>query len=185
MHQLEVLVGARFELADLDEDVGRFAVALLRECGHFGHGLVDAVHVAIGFLDGGALLFNAISPTVNGIALSVAGPLIALFTLASARSRAEAAIACAVMCLVLLFAPAPPEQSRILTQLTVFQNMALALDFNLRSALVHIEQLAQVGMPMGADLPIVDAAAQRDGFTVQQVRAEPVLLFTVKLEHRN
>ena len=64
---------------------------------------------------------------LNGIALSVAGPLIALFTLASARSRAEAAIACAVMCLVLLFAPAPPEQSRILTQLTVFQNMALAL----------------------------------------------------------
>ena len=56
---------------------------------------------------------------LNGIALSVAGPLIALFTLA--------AIACAVMCLVLLFAPAPPEQSRILTQLTVFQNMALAL----------------------------------------------------------
>ena len=64
---------------------------------------------------------------LNGIALSVAGPLIALFTLASARSRAEAAIACVVMCLVLLFAPAPPEQSRILTQLTVFQNMALAL----------------------------------------------------------
>ena len=64
---------------------------------------------------------------LNGIALSVAGPLIALFTLASARSRAEAAIACAVMCLVLLVAPAPPEQSRILTQLTVFQNMALAL----------------------------------------------------------
>ena len=31
------------------------------------------------------------------------------------------------MCLVLLVAPAPPEQSRILTQLTVFQNMALAL----------------------------------------------------------
>ena len=64
---------------------------------------------------------------LNGIALSVAGPLIALFTLASARSRAEAAIACAVMCLVLLVAPAPPEQSRILTQLTVFQNMALSL----------------------------------------------------------
>lgn len=64
---------------------------------------------------------------LNGIALSVAGPLIALFTLASARSRAEAAIACAVMCLVLLVAPAPPEQSRVLTQLTVFQNMALAL----------------------------------------------------------
>ena len=64
---------------------------------------------------------------LNGIALSVAGPLIALFTLASAPSRAEAAIACAVMCLVLLVAPAPPEQSRVLTQLTVFQNMALAL----------------------------------------------------------
>ena len=67
----------------------------------------------------------------------------------------------------------------------LLQNMALALDFNLRSALVHIEQLAQVGMPMGADLPIVDAAAQRDGFAVQQVGAEPVLLLTVKLEHRD
>lgn len=64
---------------------------------------------------------------MNGIALSVAGPLIALFTLASMRSRAEAVIACAIVCLVMLLAPAPPEQSRILTQLTAFQNMALAL----------------------------------------------------------
>ena len=45
---------------------------------------------------------------LNGIALSVAGPLIALFTLASARSRAEAAIACAVMCLVLLVRTGAP-----------------------------------------------------------------------------
>ncbi len=64
---------------------------------------------------------------MNGIALSVAGPLIALFTVASLRSRAEAVIACVLACLVFLFAPVPPEQTRILTQLTVFQNMALSL----------------------------------------------------------
>ena len=88
---------------------------------------------------------------LNGIALSVAGPLIALFTLAAARPRAEAAIACAVMCLVLLFAPAPPEQSRILTQLTVFQNMALALAAVL---------LLGLGPGRPQDLPFVrDAAA--------------------------
>lgn len=64
---------------------------------------------------------------MNGIALSVAGPLIALFTLASVRSRGEAVVGCVIACLVFMFAPAPPEQSRILTQLTLFQNMALVL----------------------------------------------------------
>lgn len=64
---------------------------------------------------------------MNGISLSVAGPLIALFTVASLRTRGEAIVACAIACLVYLLAPVPPEQARILTQLTVFQNMALAL----------------------------------------------------------
>ena len=63
--------------------------------------------------------------------------------------------------------------------------MVLAFDFNPRPALVHIEQLAQIGMPMGADLPIMNAAAQRNGFAVQQVRAEPVLLLAVEFEHRD
>ncbi len=64
---------------------------------------------------------------MNGISLSVAGPLIALFTVASLRSRAEAAVAAVVAMGVFLFAPAPAEQVRVLTQLTVFQNAALAL----------------------------------------------------------
>lgn len=64
---------------------------------------------------------------LNGIALSVAGPLIALFTVASSRSRGEAAAAALVAVALFLFAPPPAEQVRVLTQLTVFQNVALAL----------------------------------------------------------
>lgn len=64
---------------------------------------------------------------MSGIALSVVGPLVALFTVASTRSRGEAVAACALAAAVFLFAPVPPDQSRILTQLTAFQNVALAL----------------------------------------------------------
>lgn len=64
---------------------------------------------------------------MSGIALSVAGPLVALFTVASARSRLEAAGACALAAAVFLLAPVPPGQARLLTQLTVVQNVALAL----------------------------------------------------------
>lgn len=60
---------------------------------------------------------------LNGIALSVVGPLVALFTLAASRPRGEAIVAFAL----LLVAPPPPDQSRILTQLTLFQNGALGL----------------------------------------------------------
>lgn len=73
------------------------------------------------------LAWAVLQMEMNGIALSVAGPLIALFTVASTRSRGEAMAACAVAVAVFLFAPAPPDQSRILTQLTLFQNGALAL----------------------------------------------------------
>lgn len=64
---------------------------------------------------------------LNGIALSVVGPLVALFTVASLRSRGEAVAAGAIAVVVLLLAPVPPDQSRILTQLTAFQNVALFL----------------------------------------------------------
>lgn len=64
---------------------------------------------------------------MSGIALSVAGPLVALFTVASARPRLEAAGACALAAAVFLLAPVPPDQARLLTQLTVVQNVALAL----------------------------------------------------------
>lgn len=64
---------------------------------------------------------------MSGIALSVAGPLVALFTVASARPRLEAAGACALAAAVFLLAPVPPGQARLLTQLTVVQNVALAL----------------------------------------------------------
>lgn len=62
-----------------------------------------------------------------GLSLSVAGPIIALFTVASLRGRTEAAIAGAVACFVLLLAPSANPESQMLTQLTVFQNLALAL----------------------------------------------------------
>lgn len=62
-----------------------------------------------------------------GLSLSVVGPLIALFTVASLRGRTEAAIAGAAACLVLLLAPSANPASPLLTQLTVFQNLALAL----------------------------------------------------------
>ena len=62
---------------------------------------------------------------LNGIALSVVGPLVALFTVAAERTRGEAVAACVLAVAVLLFAPVPPDQSRILTQLTMFQNVAL------------------------------------------------------------
>ena len=62
-----------------------------------------------------------------GLSLSVAGPIIALFTVASLRGRTEAAIAGAVACSVLLLAPSANPESQMLTQLTVFQNLALAL----------------------------------------------------------
>lgn len=64
---------------------------------------------------------------MSGISLSVVGPLVALFTVASLRSRPEAAVATVIAMGVFLFAPAPAEQVRVLTQLTVFQNVALAL----------------------------------------------------------
>lgn len=64
---------------------------------------------------------------MNGISLSVAGPLIALFTVASLRSRGEAIVAVVIACLAFFFVPAPAEQVRVLTQLTVFQNVALGL----------------------------------------------------------
>ena len=67
----------------------------------------------------------------------------------------------------------------------LLQDMALPLDLNLRPTLVDIEQLAQVGVPVRADLPIVDAAAQRYGFAVQQIGAKSVLLLAIKLEHRD
>lgn len=73
--------------------------------------------VAWGFLQG----------ELNGISLSVVGPFVALFTVASKQTRAETVIAGILAALVLLFAPVPPDQSRILTQLTMFQNVALAL----------------------------------------------------------
>lgn len=73
--------------------------------------------VAWGFLQG----------ELNGIALSVVGPLVALFTVASSRTRGEAVAAGAIAVVVLLVAPVPPDQSRILTQLTAFQNVALFL----------------------------------------------------------
>lgn len=73
--------------------------------------------VAWGFLQG----------ELNGIALSVVGPFVALFTVASLRSRGEAVAAGAIAVVVLLLAPVPPDQSRILTQLTAFQNVALFL----------------------------------------------------------
>lgn len=107
---------------------------------------------------------------LNGIALSVAGPLIALFTLASARSRAEAAIACAVMCLVLLFAPAPPEQSRILTQLTVFQNMALALAAAFAGYALHEHQERTRAIEERA----IAAERSRDAEARRRVEAERV-----------
>lgn len=62
-----------------------------------------------------------------GLSLSVAGPIIALFTVASLRGRTEAAIAGAMACFVLLLAPSANPESQMLTQLTVFQNLALAL----------------------------------------------------------
>lgn len=107
---------------------------------------------------------------LNGIALSVAGPLIALFTLASARSRAEAAIACAVMCLVLLFAPRPREQSRILTQLTVFQNMALALAAAFAGYALHEHQERTRAIEERA----VAAERSRDAEARRRVEAERV-----------
>ena len=107
---------------------------------------------------------------LNGIALSVAGPLIALFTLASARSRAEAAIACAVMCLVLLVAPAPPEQSRVLTQLTVFQNMALALAAAFAGYALHEHQERTRAIEERA----VAAERSRDAEARRRVEAERV-----------
>ncbi len=64
---------------------------------------------------------------LNGIALSVVGPLVALFTLAASRPRGEAIVAFALLAVLLLVAPPPPDQSRILTQLTLFQNGALGL----------------------------------------------------------
>jgi len=73
------------------------------------------------------LSWCALQVELNGIALSVVGPLVALFTVASTRPRGEAVASCALAAAVFLFAPAPPDQSRILTQLTAFQNATLAL----------------------------------------------------------
>ena len=73
------------------------------------------------------LSWGLLQTEMSGISLSVAGPLVALFTLAAERSRGEAVGACALAAAVFLFAPTPPDQARVLTQLTVVQNVALAL----------------------------------------------------------
>ena len=73
------------------------------------------------------LSWGLLQTEMSGISLSVAGPLVALFTLAAERSRGEAVAACVLAAAVFLFAPTPPDQARVLTQLTVVQNVALAL----------------------------------------------------------
>lgn len=62
-----------------------------------------------------------------GLSLSVVGPVIALFTVASLRGRTEAALAGVVAFFVFLLAPSANPESQMLTQLTVFQNVALVL----------------------------------------------------------
>ena len=62
-----------------------------------------------------------------GLSLSVVGPVIALFTVASLRGRTEAALAGVGAFFVFLLAPSANPESQMLTQLTVFQNIALVL----------------------------------------------------------
>lgn len=62
-----------------------------------------------------------------GLSLSVVGPVIALFTVASLRGRTEAAVAGVAAFFVFLLAPSANPESQMLTQLTVFQNEALVL----------------------------------------------------------
>ena len=74
------------------------------------------------------------------------------------------------MCLVLLFAPAPPEQSRILTQLTVFQNMALALAAAFAGYALHEHQERTRAIEERA----VAAERSRDAEARRRVEAERV-----------
>ncbi|MCY1448341.1 hypothetical protein D9M71_650010 [compost metagenome] len=61
------------------------------------------------------------------------------------------------------------------------------LTFHLDLGLPFIkeQQLAQVGMPMGFDFPVMQAAARRDRLAVQQVRGRPLQRLAVELEHRD
>jgi signal transduction histidine kinase len=63
--------------------------------------------------------------TLNSISLSVAGPLVALLTVSTMRPRLEAIAAAVVATLIFTFAPAPSGQVLLVTQLTIFQNVAL------------------------------------------------------------
>ena len=72
------------------------------------------------------------------------------------------------------------DLDRRLRQLRTF-----AFDFKLCLTFEYEEQLAQIGVAVGFDLPLMFAAAFGDGFTVQQVRGRPIQAFTVELEHWN
>lgn len=64
---------------------------------------------------------------MSGISLSAVGPLIALFTLALMRSRKQVTVAALLAVVLFLIAPAPPSQTRLLTQLIRLQNVSFAV----------------------------------------------------------
>ncbi|MNE84898.1 hypothetical protein D3C80_1818420 [compost metagenome] len=55
----------------------------------------------------------------------------------------------------------------------------------LGAAGTHIEQLYQITVAMGLDLPFVQAAARFDRFPMDQVRRRPGSGLTIELEHRD
>ncbi|MCY1233087.1 hypothetical protein D9M72_456080 [compost metagenome] len=65
-----------------------------------------------------------------------------------------------------------------------FEDVAApSFHFHHRLAALHIEQLEQVGVAVRLDFPVVQAAAFRNGFAVQQVGGRPGLVLAIKLEY--
>lgn len=72
------------------------------------------------------IMFSLFQSAFRGYSLTIVGPLVALFTITSSRSRAEAIVAGALSLVGLTLAGAP-AQSVTLTFLTRFQNMAFMM----------------------------------------------------------
>src|SRR5690554_4903849 len=65
------------------------------------------------------------------------------------------------------------------------ERMDAALQLELDPAPGYVQQVNQVGMAVGMDMPGVERAAFRDRLAVEQVGGGPVVRFTVELEDRN
>ncbi|MNN46255.1 hypothetical protein D3C81_1606310 [compost metagenome] len=60
-----------------------------------------------------------------------------------------------------------------------------ALDFHQCRSPAHVQQLGKIAMPMRANLPVVQAAAFRNGLAVQEVGRRPGQLGAIEGEHGN